>query len=140
MVYTPGDGFYLNQIPSITSDANGGCDLESLYEKEIGHSSITAKVVYPYEPVDYPSLTSEPLVKTVSSLWLKEVYEFPKGTTTADQNVRIVVAKAQDIDGYPFADETVCFHAQQETGVLQFTGSVVDTKGVLGRAKARLSA
>jgi hypothetical protein len=135
VVYTPGDGFYLNQIPSITSDANGGCDLESLYEKEIGHSSITAKVVYPYEPVDYPSLTSEPLVKTVSSLWLKEVYEFPKGTTTADQNVRIVVAKAQDIDGYPFAGETVCFHAQQETGVLQFTGSVVDTKGVLGQGE-----
>jgi hypothetical protein len=131
VVYTPGDGFYLNHIPSITSDANGGCDLESLYEKEIGHSSITARAVYPYEPVDYPALTSEPIVKTVSSLWLKEIYEFPKGTTTADQNVRIVVAKAQDIDGYPFVDETVCFHAQQESGVLQFTGSVTDTNGVL---------
>jgi hypothetical protein len=135
VTYTPGDGFYLNQIPSITSDANGGCDLESLYGKEIGHSSITAKAVYPYEPVDYPALTSEPLVKTVDSLWLKEIYTFPKGTTTADQNVRIVVAKAQDIDGYPFADETVCFHAQQESGVLQFTGSVVDTKGVLGHGE-----
>ncbi len=131
VVYTPGDGFYLNHIPSITSDANGGCDLESLYEKEIGHSSITARAVYPYEPVDYPALTSESIVKTVSSLWLKEIYEFPKGTTTADQNVRIVVAKAQDIDGYPFVDETVCFHAQQESGVLQFTGSVTDTNGVL---------
>jgi hypothetical protein len=135
VLYTPGDGFYLNHIPSITSDANGGCDLESLYEKEIGHSSITARAVYPYEPVDYPALTSEPLVKTVSSLWLKEIYEFPKGTTTADQNVRIVVAKAQDIDGYPFVGETVCFHAQQESGVLQFTGSVVDTKGVLGQGE-----
>ncbi len=135
VLYTPGDGFYLNHIPSITSDANGGCDLESLYEKEIGHSSITARAVYPYEPVDYPApsepLTSEPIVKTVSSLWLKEIYEFPKGTTSADQNVRIVVAKAQDIDGYPFVDETVCFHAQQESGVLQFTGSVTDTNGVL---------
>ncbi len=87
--------------------------------------------MYPYEPVDYPALTSEPIVKTVSSLWLKEIYEFPKGTNTADQNVRIVVAKAQDIDGYPFVDETVCFHAQQESGVLQFTGSVTDTNGVL---------
>jgi hypothetical protein len=135
VTYTPGDEFYLNQIPSITTDANGGCDLESLYGKEIGHSSITAKAVYPYEPVDYPPITSEPLVKKVNSLWLKEVYEFPKGTTTADQNVRIVVAKAQDIDGYPFAGETVCFHAQQETGVLQFTGSVVDTKGVLGQGE-----
>ena len=135
MTYTPGDGFYLNQIPSITTDANGGCDLESLYGKEIGHSSITARAVYPYEPVDYPAITSEPLVKKVNSLWLKEIYEFPKGTTTADQNVRIVVAKAQDIDGYPFAGETVCFHAQQESGVLQFTGSVVDTNGVLGQGE-----
>jgi hypothetical protein len=133
VTYTPGDGFYLNHIPSITSDSNGGCDLESLFGKEIGHSSITAKAVYPYEPVDYPSLTTEPLVKTVSSLWLKEIYEFPKGTTTADQNVRIIVAKAQDIDGHPFAGETVCFHAQQESGVLQFTGSIVDTNGVLGQ-------
>ena len=131
VTYTPGDGFYLNHIPGITTDSNGGCDLESLYEKEIGHSSITARAVYPYEPVDYPALTSEPLVKTVSSRWLKEIYEFPKGTTKADQNVRIVVAKAQDIDGHPFADEIVCFHAQQESGVLQFTGSVVDTNGVL---------
>ena len=47
VTYTPGDGFYLNHIPSITTDANGGCDLESLYEKEIGHSSITARAVYP---------------------------------------------------------------------------------------------
>lgn len=137
VVYTPGDGFYLNHIPSITTDSNGGCDLESLYGKEIGHSSITARAVYPYEPVDYPALETEPLVKTVSSRWLKEIYEFPKGTTKADQNVRIIVAKAQDIDGHPFADEIVCFHAQQESGVLQFTGSVTDTKGVLEGEEGR---
>ena len=131
VTYTPGDGFYLNHIAGITSDANNGCDLESLFGKEIGNSSISAKAVYPYEPVDYPALTSEPLLKTVSSRWLKELYEFPKGTSPSDQNVRIVVAKAQDIDGYPFADEVVCFHAQQEAGVLQFTGNVTDTNGVL---------
>jgi outer membrane biosynthesis protein TonB len=135
VTYTPGDAFYLNHIPTITTDANGGCDLESLFNKEIGHSSITARAVYPYEPVDYPPLTSEPLLKTVSSLWLKEIYEFPKGTTTADQNVRIIVAKAQDIDGHPFVGETVCFHAQQDSGVFQFTGSIVDTKGVLGQGE-----
>jgi len=135
VTYTPGDGFYLNHIPTITTDANGGCDLESLFNKEIGHSSITARALYPYEPVDYPPLASEPLVKTVHSLWLKEIYEFPKGTTTADQNVRIIVAKAQDIDGLPFVGETVCFHAQQDSGVLQFTGSIVDTKGVLGQGE-----
>jgi hypothetical protein len=135
VTYTPGDGFYLNHIPSITTDANGGCDLESLFNKEIGHSSITARAVYPYQPVDYPPLTTEPLIKTVNSLWLKEIYEFPKGTTVADQNVRIIVAKAQDIDGHPFVGETVCFHAQQDSGVLQFTGSIVDIKGVLGQGE-----
>jgi hypothetical protein len=139
VTYTPGDEFYLNQIPSITTDANGGCDLESLFGKEIGNSSITAKAVYPYEPVDYPPITSEPLVKKVHSLWLKEIYEFPKGTSTADQNVRIVVAKAQDIDGYPFAGETLCFHAQQEASVSQFVGSIVDTKGVLGEEGATVN-
>jgi hypothetical protein len=34
--------------------------------------------------------------------------------------VRIVVAKAQDIDGNPIVDETVCFHAQQEAGLYRF--------------------
>jgi hypothetical protein len=120
----------------VTSDTNEGCDLSSLYEKEIGHSSITATDVYPYEPVDYPSETSEPLVKTVKSLWLKEVYEFPKGTTEADQNERIIVAKAQDIDGYPFTDEEVCFNATANSGITSFDGHVVDTEGLLGSAGA----
>ena len=53
VTYTPGDGFYFERL-GVTSDTNEGCDLSSLYEKEIGHSSITATAVYPYEPVDYP--------------------------------------------------------------------------------------
>jgi hypothetical protein len=135
LTYTPGDGFYFERL-GVTSDTNEGCDLSSLYEKEIGRSSITATAVYPYEPVDYPSLTSEPLVKTVKSLWLKEVYEFPKGTTEADQNERIIVAKAQDIDGYPFVDEEVCFNATANSGITSFDGHVTDTEGLLGSAGA----
>jgi hypothetical protein len=131
VTYTPGDGFYFERL-GVTSDTNEGCDLASLYEKEIGHSSITASAVYPYEPVDYRGETSEPLVKTVKSAWLKEIYEFPKGTTEADQNIRIVVAKAQDIDGYPFVDEEVCFDATANSALNSFDGHLTDTEGQLG--------
>ncbi len=95
--------------------------------------------MYPYEPVDYPPETSEPLVKTVNSSWFKEIYEFPKGTTKADQNMRIVVAKAQDIDGNPFADEEVCFHASRKA---EYSSSrdVVDTKVCWDKVQARRSA
>jgi hypothetical protein len=135
VVYNPGDGFYFERL-GVTSDTNEGCDLSSLYEKEIGHASITATDVYPYEPVDYKSETSEPLVKTVKSLWLKEVYEFPKGTTEADQNIRIIVAKAQDIDGNPIVDEEVCFNATANSGITGFDGHLTDTEGLLGSAGA----
>jgi hypothetical protein len=131
VTYTPGDEFFFERL-GVTSDTNEGCDLASLYKQEIGHSAISAKVVYPYEPVDYPPVTSESLVKTVSSLWLKETYEFPKGTTEADQNIRILVAKAQDIDGYPFVGEEVCFNATANSGISSFSGHVTDTTGQLG--------
>ncbi|HSZ69591.1 MAG TPA: hypothetical protein VK756_04450 [Solirubrobacteraceae bacterium] len=131
VTYTPGDGFYFENL-GVSSDTNNGCDLESLYEKEIGNSSITATGVYPYEPVDYRPVTSEPLVKTVKSLWLKETYEFPKGTSPADQNIRIIVAKAQDIDGYPFVGEEVCFNTTSNSGIASFDGHIVDTEGLLG--------
>jgi hypothetical protein len=132
VTYTPGDGFYFERL-GVTTDSNEGCDLSSLYNQEIGHSSISAKVVYPYEPVDYPSLaSSEPIVKTVKSLWLKETYEFPKGTNPGDENVRILVAKAQDIDGYPFVGEEVCFNATADSSVISFDGHVTDTEGKLG--------
>ena len=40
-------------------------------------------------------------------MWEKEWFQFPKGPGENEQNVRIVVAKAQDIDGRPLAGETV---------------------------------
>jgi hypothetical protein len=129
--YTPGDGFYLERL-GLTTDSNEGCDLSSLFDQEIGHSSISAKVVYPYEPVDYQPLTSESITKTVKSLWRKETYEFPKGTNPGDENVRILVAKAQDIDGLPIVDEEVCFNATADSSVTSFDGHVTDTEGVLG--------
>jgi hypothetical protein len=138
VTYTPGDGFYLNHFPvlekageeeagKIIKNADGGCDLKNLYKEVIGESSISATAVYPYQSVDYGSQNSEaPVVKKVRSLWEKEFFEFPKGPGPNEQNVRIVVAKAQDIDGRPIADETVCFHAQQEAGIYPFSNVTND--------------
>ncbi len=130
VVYNPGDGFYLERIPGLTSDSNEGC--EPVAGTVLGRSSITARAVYPYEPVDYQSQTSEPVVKTVKSLWEKEIYEFPKGTNKGDENIRIIVAKAQDIDGSPFVGEEVCFNANSNSGVTSFDGHLTDTEGQLG--------
>jgi hypothetical protein len=150
VTYTPGDGFYLNHFPvlkeageeekgKIVKNSDGGCDLKNLYKEVIGESSISATAVYPYQAVDFSAQTSEtPLVKKVRSLWEKQFFEFPKGPGTEEQNVRIVVAKAQDIDGYPLAGETVCFHAQQETGIYPFSNptngdELEDPHEVLGK-------
>jgi hypothetical protein len=139
VTYTPGDGFYLNHIPvfggaegeseagKIVKNSDGGCDLKNLYNEVIGESSISATAIYPYQPVDYKQQTSEtPLVKKVRSKWEKEFFEFPKGPGEGERNVRIVVAKAQDIDGRPIVDETVCFHAQQEAGIYPFSNVTND--------------
>jgi hypothetical protein len=122
VTYTPGDGFYLENLPKTVSEesgkleinGNGGCDLKGLYGDEIGRSVITAKALYPYEPVDYKAETSETLTKKVISEWEKELFEFPK---QGDKDARIVVAKAQDIDGSPFVGEVVCFHAEQNSAI-----------------------
>ncbi|MGH2852601.1 MAG: hypothetical protein ACRDLF_00195 [Solirubrobacteraceae bacterium] len=150
VAYSPGDGFYLNHLPvlekageeeagKIVKNADGGCDLKNLYKEVIGESSISATVVYPYQSVDYGSQNSEaPVVKKVRSLWEKEFFTFPKGPGPNEQNVRIVVAKAQDIDGRPIVDETVCFHAQQEAGLYTFSNPtngnrLADPEGLLGK-------
>jgi len=149
LTYTPGDGFYLNHIPvfagaegeseegKIVQNENGGCDLKGLFGKTIGESSISATAVYPYEPVDYPAVKSvAPVVKTVSSSWEKEWFEFPKGNGKEEANVKIIVAKAQDIDGYPIVGEKVCFHAEQNSGLKPYSGIsgyIKDPGNLLGK-------
>jgi hypothetical protein len=144
VTYTPGDGFFLENLPElkegeeekageIIKNGDGGCDLKLLKGQEIGNSSITARAVYPYEPVDYPALTSEPIVKTVTSDWEKEWFQFPKGPGANENTIKIIVAKAQDIDGKPFADETVCFVTPNGGTVEHFAPNTVDDAGnVLG--------
>ena len=131
VTYTPGNGFYFENIPGLVLTGDGGCDLKSLYGKEIGNSVISAKALYPYEPVDYSAQSSEnTLTKTVVSKWEKELFEFPK---TGEPNKKIVVAKAQDIDGSPFLHDEVCFFASPNSILEPFERGVTDTNEVLGK-------
>jgi hypothetical protein len=138
VTYTPGDGFYLENLPElkegeeekpgeIIKNGDGGCDLKLLKGTVIGESLISARAVYPYEPVDYPAEGAEnTLTKTVTSDWEKEWFQFSKGPGTNENTVKIVVAKAQDIDGKPFANETVCFVTPNGGTVSHFPGNTVD--------------
>jgi hypothetical protein len=144
VTYTPGDQFFLNHLLStvevkgkLIKNQDGGCDLKGLFNEVIGESSISATAVYPYEPVDYTAQTSEtPLVKKVRSLWEKEWFTFPKGPGENERSLRIVVAKAQDIDGHPFVNEAVCFVAPNGGAVSHFPGNeVFDEAGLLGFGK-----
>jgi hypothetical protein len=141
VTYTPGNHFYLNHLISkveekgkIIKNNDGGCDLKGVFDEVIGESSISASAMYPYEPVDYRAQTSEaPLVKTVTSRWEKEWFTFPKGPGANERSIRIVVAKAQDIDGRPIVGEAVCFVAPNGGVVSHFPGTeVLDEKGQLG--------
>jgi hypothetical protein len=129
--YSPENGFYfdslINANPSIVN-GDGGCDLQSLNGKSIGISSIDAKPVYPFGPVSQITTASPSVTKTVISKWSKTLSVFGKGTSAQDANTRIFVAQAVDINGEPFAGETVCFHAQAtgatNPGVSVFRGTI----------------
>jgi hypothetical protein len=139
VVYNPGDQFYLEHLYSpheeqgkILRNANGGCDLEGVFKHTIGESSITATGIYPYEPVDYLPAKSAPLVKKVYSLWEKEFFDFPKteGPSSQYAFTRVVVAKAQNIDGYPIVHDLVCFYAGG-AGIRPFAGTYIKDEGKL---------
>ncbi len=131
--YVPGMGFYFNSL--ITSgaaitNANGGCDLQSLYNVPggLGSATITATAKYPYKPVLLPDAASSSIVKQVASLWSKTIASFPKGAGTNNANARIVTTHAQGIDGSPFAGEIVCFSGDQNSqGIGIFQGKVGGT-------------
>jgi hypothetical protein len=130
--YVPGEGFYFNSLinnGSAVLNADGGCDLQSLYNVPdgLGTATIAATARYPFKPVDFPDMTSASLTKSVTSLWSKTLAYYPKGPGSANANSRIVVAHAQDIDGTPFAGEIVCFSADGEGAPIWFNGTVTGT-------------
>ena len=111
--YNPGTGWY----NSLTADGNGACDLQGLYGKAIGTSAITAKANYPYESVPYGAIpTSTTLTKTVDSEWSKTLTAYPKGNLSGN-NVSVVVAHAQNVNGEPFSGEEVCVQAPANESV-----------------------
>jgi hypothetical protein len=68
----------------------------------------------------------------VKSLFAKYLAVFPKGTTPDLANARIVVAHAQDIDGTPFAGETVCFSDTSASGTIQPFSPAGNWNGYVG--------
>jgi hypothetical protein len=124
--FAPGTGAYYDNLGA-DENLDGGCDLENLPggNTTLGTASITATAEYPYKPVDYPQEASTPVSVKVNSLFAKDLSYVPKGTSEADNNARIVISHAQDVDGTPFANEIVCFSPTGSTiaGVSQFTGS-----------------
>jgi len=116
--FRPGvDAFY---DALVTPDRNGACDLQGV--DPLGTAAITAIGRYPYQPVTDPDRQApQTLVQTVHSLFSKTLSYEPKGTTAATQNVRLVTAHAQDVDGSPFVGETVCFsHDSNAEGIIVF--------------------
>jgi hypothetical protein len=115
--YRPGTGTNYDSL-AVTKNSNGGCDLAGV--DQLGTASISATAVYPYQPTtDIVAHTSDPIVTTVHSRFAKFLTQFPKGPGDENANARIVVAHAQDVDGKPFAGETVCFNDTSGYGVVK---------------------
>ena len=126
--YDPGMGFYFDSLVhngTAIQNADGGCDLQALYGVAggLGTSSITATAQYPFKPTDFPAMRSAAVTKSVMSLWSKSLSYDPKGPGAANNNSRIVIAHAQDINGDPFTGEVVCWVANGE-GMVQWSGTV----------------
>lgn len=132
VAYSPGNGFYFDNLSEIKRSANGGCDLQAYLGREIGNSVITADPAYPYQGVSFQPEPSDPLTKVVKSAWQKSLVDFPKSTTAGyETTTRIFVAQAKNIDGLGVAHEIVCFTAQNAGDVRIFQGTVggIDLKG-----------
>ncbi len=122
--YNPGTGAYYNSLG--IRNANGGCDLQGI--KVLGTSAITATARYPYQPVSDPAHVSPVLPKEVHSLFSKTLAIYPKGPGADNDNSRIVVAQANDVDGKPFVHERVCFNIDSKAdGAFGYSGQLTPT-------------
>jgi hypothetical protein len=121
MTYVPGTGAYYDSLG--LDNANQGCDLNGV--DVLGTSSITATARYPYQPQVRSPLdqASDTVVARVHSLFSKTLAAYAKGTGSDNAVARIVVAHAQDVDGSPFANETVCgMNSNRSSGLRPFYG------------------
>jgi hypothetical protein len=105
-------------------NAKGGCDLGGV--STLGTADVTATARYPYQPITAQPVTSNTITKTVTSLFEKSITCYPKGPGAQNAIAAICVAHAQDIDGTPFAGETVCFLADFNAMDIQFFNGVIN--------------
>jgi hypothetical protein len=73
------------------------------------------------------------VVKKVVSKWEKEWFTFRKSVGRQYESVRIIVAKAQDIDGKPIQGEKVCFSVGGFASAEAFMYSLEDPTEQVGR-------
>ncbi len=111
--FRPGLGFHFDQIQGVLKNANGGCDLQLIKDGVLGSAKISATARYPFQPPLYvEDPISDPIIKVIKSKFDKSVTYYPKGPGAENDNVRIAVVHAQDIDGRPFYNERVCVSTQ----------------------------
>ena len=112
--FVPGVGAYYDAFG--VKNYNGGCDLQDDNGRpfDLGTAEIKATAFYPYQQGEgYGPAISNPVSFRVTSKFTKLLNYYPKGPSKQDQNVRIVVAHAQDVDGSPLSGELVCFMADK---------------------------
>ncbi len=113
-------GFYYDNLPVVLND-NRGCDLQDV--QLLGTSTIQATGKYPYEQVDANPVSTGTISKSVYNEFDKSLSYFPKGDGAVNQNARILVAHANDVNGEPFAGEVACFFVDDEAdGAQGFRG------------------
>jgi hypothetical protein len=116
--YVPGFGFYFDVFGVKNSD--GGCDLKD--KNPLGTADVTVTARYPYQPVTAADPAAAPVPFVVKSLFAKTLAVYPKGASPEDNNVRIVLAHAQDIDGSPLQYERVCWTGSHVQAIQVFPG------------------
>jgi hypothetical protein len=127
--YDPNTGFYLDNNSLVVKNLDHGCDLGPLFGKTVGTSAISATAKYPFQPGNFPAVTSNTVNKTVISHWEKTIGFESKGPSDGNNdNVKIVTVHAQNIDGSYDAHEIVCFSGQGASFINAFPGT--DANGI----------
>jgi hypothetical protein len=130
-LFLPGVNFFFLNLPGVSINANGGCDIANV--STLGSAGISATVRYPFEPVTARPVVSNTVTKTVTSAFSKSITCYPKGSQPEEQNAAICVAQAIDITGAPFVGETVCFFADFNAEDIQyFAGGIPGTGITIG--------
>jgi hypothetical protein len=131
--YVPGLGYYFDNLNAL-KNADGGCDLENV--DPIGRADVNVTARYPYQSVTAGDPSAAAVHFDVHSLFHKTLAAYSKGPGAQNNNVRVVLAHAQDIDGSPLAHEVVCWSAQGASTLDVFPtsgagGDILDSTGKL---------